>query len=111
MSSIMALPFHLLTASLFAKHQAIRRHGQAWAESLRYRRPDLEYMTGLRRITLNCNMLVGDRGASAFADCLGEDLWLKGITKSFTNGQPSDSGVSLHSSYRHTDVYLLRYSI
>ncbi|NWW24447.1 CEP78 protein, partial [Falcunculus frontatus] len=61
------------------KHQAIRRHGEAWAESLRYRRPDLEYMSGLRRITLNCNMLVGDRGASAFADCLGEDLWLKAL--------------------------------
>ncbi|NXD30410.1 CEP78 protein, partial [Spelaeornis formosus] len=61
------------------KYQAIRRHGEAWAESLRYRRPDLEYMTGLRRITLNCNMLVGDRGASAFADCLGEDLWLKAL--------------------------------
>ncbi|NXX35304.1 CEP78 protein, partial [Nicator chloris] len=61
------------------KHQAIRRHGEAWAESLRYRRPDLEYMTGLRRITLNCNTLVGDRGASAFADCLGEDLWLKAL--------------------------------
>ncbi|NXM12233.1 CEP78 protein, partial [Ploceus nigricollis] len=61
------------------KHQAIRRHGEAWAESLRYRRPDLEYMTGLRRITLNCNMLVGDRGASAFADCLREDLWLKAL--------------------------------
>ncbi|NWR91776.1 CEP78 protein, partial [Furnarius figulus] len=61
------------------KHQAMRRHGEAWAESLRYRRPDLEYMTGLRRITLNCNMLVGDRGASAFADCLGEDLWLKAL--------------------------------
>ncbi|NXH94997.1 CEP78 protein, partial [Pachycephala philippinensis] len=61
------------------KHQAIRRHGEAWAESLRYRRPDLEYMTGLRRITLNCNMLIGDRGANAFADCLGEDLWLKAL--------------------------------
>ncbi|XP_032942171.1 centrosomal protein of 78 kDa isoform X2 [Catharus ustulatus] len=61
------------------KHQAIRRHGEAWAESLRYRRPDLENMTGLRRITFNCNMLVGDRGASAFADCLGEDLWLKAL--------------------------------
>ncbi|NWT79563.1 CEP78 protein, partial [Lanius ludovicianus] len=61
------------------KHQAIRRYGEAWAESLRYRRPGLEYMSGLRRITLNCNMLVGDRGASAFADCLGEDLWLKAL--------------------------------
>ncbi|XP_068523006.1 centrosomal protein of 78 kDa [Anas acuta] len=61
------------------KHQAMKRHGEAWAESLRYRRPDFDYMTGLRRITLNCNMLVGDRGASAFADCLGEDLWLKAL--------------------------------
>ncbi|XP_014798148.1 PREDICTED: centrosomal protein of 78 kDa isoform X2 [Calidris pugnax] len=61
------------------KHQAMKRHGEAWAESLRYRRPDLEYMTGLRRITFNCNMLVGDRGASAFADCLAEDLWLKAL--------------------------------
>ncbi|NXP79117.1 CEP78 protein, partial [Ramphastos sulfuratus] len=61
------------------KHQAMKRRGEAWAESLRYRRPDLDYMTGLRRITFNCNMLVGDRGASAFADCLGEDLWLKAL--------------------------------
>ncbi|NXJ63311.1 CEP78 protein, partial [Rostratula benghalensis] len=61
------------------KHQAMKRHSEAWAESLRYRRPDLDYMTGLRRITLNCNMLVGDRGASAFADCLAEDLWLKAL--------------------------------
>ncbi|NWX95905.1 CEP78 protein, partial [Nothoprocta ornata] len=61
------------------KHQAMKRHNEAWAESLRYRRPDLDCMTGLRRITFNCNMLVGDRGASAFAECLGEDLWLKAL--------------------------------
>ncbi|XP_069736269.1 centrosomal protein of 78 kDa isoform X2 [Phaenicophaeus curvirostris] len=61
------------------KHQAMKRHGEAWAESLRYRRPDLDYMAGLRRITFNCNMLVGDGGANAFADCLGEDLWLKAL--------------------------------
>ncbi|NXS40493.1 CEP78 protein, partial [Balaeniceps rex] len=61
------------------KHQTMKRHGEAWAESLRYRKPDLDYMTGLRRITFNCNMLVGDRGASALADCLGEDLWLKAL--------------------------------
>ncbi|NXC44056.1 CEP78 protein, partial [Penelope pileata] len=61
------------------KHQAMKRHGEAWAKSLRYRIPDFDYMTGLRRITFNCNMLVGDRGARAFADCLGEDLWLKAL--------------------------------
>ncbi|NXN97657.1 CEP78 protein, partial [Rhinopomastus cyanomelas] len=61
------------------KYQAMKRHGEAWVESLRYRKPGLDYMMGLRRITFNCNMLVGDRGASAFADCLGEDLWLKAL--------------------------------
>ncbi|KFP24256.1 Centrosomal protein of 78 kDa, partial [Colius striatus] len=61
------------------KHQAMKRHSEAWAESLRYRTPDLDYMTGLRRITFNCNMLVGDRGANAIADCLGENLWLKAL--------------------------------
>ncbi|NXL91133.1 CEP78 protein, partial [Alectura lathami] len=76
---LMALSLHLVTLSLFSKHQAMKRHGEAWAESLRYRRPDLDYMTGLRRITFNCNMLVGDRGASTFADCVGEDLWLKAL--------------------------------
>uniref|UniRef100_K7FM80 Centrosomal protein of 78 kDa n=1 Tax=Pelodiscus sinensis TaxID=13735 RepID=K7FM80_PELSI len=61
------------------KHQAMKRHGEAWVESLRYRRPDLDCMAGLRRITLNCNTLVGDQGARAFAECLGEDLWLKAL--------------------------------
>ncbi|XP_065601587.1 centrosomal protein of 78 kDa [Cyrtonyx montezumae] len=61
------------------KQQAMKRYGEAWVESLRYRRPDLDYMTGLRRITFNCNTLVGDGGASAFAECLGEDLWLKAL--------------------------------
>ncbi|XP_053158546.1 centrosomal protein of 78 kDa isoform X2 [Hemicordylus capensis] len=61
------------------KHQAMKRHGEAWAESLRYRRPDLDCMAGLRRITLNCNSLVGDQGAAVLAECLGEDLWLKAL--------------------------------
>ncbi|MEE6459448.1 hypothetical protein FKM82_000639 [Ascaphus truei] len=61
------------------KHQATRRHGDAWAESLRYRRPDLDCMAGLRRITLNCNTLIGDRGAVALAEVLGEDLWVKAL--------------------------------
>uniref|UniRef100_A0A670JTG7 Centrosomal protein of 78 kDa n=1 Tax=Podarcis muralis TaxID=64176 RepID=A0A670JTG7_PODMU len=61
------------------KHQALKRHSEAWAESLRYRRPDLDCMAGLRRITLNCNSLIGDRGATVLAECLGEDLWLKAL--------------------------------
>uniref|UniRef100_A0A8C5MGT1 Centrosomal protein of 78 kDa n=1 Tax=Leptobrachium leishanense TaxID=445787 RepID=A0A8C5MGT1_9ANUR len=61
------------------KHQATRRHGETWAESLRYRRPDLDCMAGLRRVTLNCNTFVGDQGASALAEILPEDLWLKAV--------------------------------
>ncbi|XP_034266081.1 centrosomal protein of 78 kDa isoform X2 [Pantherophis guttatus] len=61
------------------KHQAMKRHGEAWAESLRYRRPDFDCMAGLRRISLNCNALIGDRGAAVLADCLAEDLWLKAL--------------------------------
>ncbi|KAM9330713.1 centrosomal protein of 78 kDa-like [Gastrophryne carolinensis] len=61
------------------KHQATKRHSEAWAESLRYRRPDLDCMKGLRRISLNCNTLVGDQGAKALAEVLGEDLWLKAL--------------------------------
>ncbi|XP_053431725.1 centrosomal protein of 78 kDa isoform X2 [Nycticebus coucang] len=61
------------------KYQTIKRHEETWAESLRYRRPDLDCMAGLRRITLNCNTLIGDLGACAFADCLSEDLWLRAL--------------------------------
>ncbi|XP_062839380.1 centrosomal protein of 78 kDa isoform X2 [Anolis carolinensis] len=61
------------------KHQAMKRHEEVWAESLRYRRPDLDCMAGLRRVSLNCNALIGDRGATTLAECLGEDLWLKAL--------------------------------
>ncbi|XP_037654257.1 centrosomal protein of 78 kDa-like isoform X2 [Choloepus didactylus] len=61
------------------KYQTMRRHEETWAESLRYRRPDLDCMAGLRRITFNCNTLIGDLGASAFAECLSEDLWLRAL--------------------------------
>ncbi|XP_020747808.2 centrosomal protein of 78 kDa isoform X2 [Odocoileus virginianus] len=61
------------------KYQTIRRHEETWAESLRYRRPDLDCMAGLRRITLNCNTLIGDLGANGFAESLSEDLWLRAL--------------------------------
>ncbi|XP_041792936.1 centrosomal protein of 78 kDa isoform X2 [Chelmon rostratus] len=67
-----------------AEHMAniikgMQRHGTAWAESLRYRQPQFEGMGGLRRITLNCNTLIGDRGAAALAHELVEDLWVKAV--------------------------------
>uniref|UniRef100_A0A3Q0R9P7 Centrosomal protein 78 n=1 Tax=Amphilophus citrinellus TaxID=61819 RepID=A0A3Q0R9P7_AMPCI len=61
------------------KHQGMQRHGTAWAESLRYRQPQFEGMGGLRRVTLNYNTLIGDRGAAALAHELAEDLWVKAV--------------------------------
>ncbi|XP_057298636.1 centrosomal protein of 78 kDa-like isoform X2 [Hydractinia symbiolongicarpus] len=60
------------------KYQATRRHGEAWKDSLRYRRPDLDQMEGLRRITL-CENNIGDYGARILADALKDDLWLKAL--------------------------------
>ncbi|XP_076846469.1 centrosomal protein of 78 kDa [Brachyhypopomus gauderio] len=61
------------------KHQAMKRHSTAWAESLRYRKAEFEAMGGLRRITLNDNILIGDRGVMALAQELTEDLWVKAV--------------------------------
>jgi hypothetical protein len=61
------------------QHQAMLRHNEAWKDSLRYRRPDLDRMSGLRRITLNCNPMIGDQGAQLLADVLKDDLWVKGL--------------------------------
>ncbi|TKC42271.1 hypothetical protein EI555_008382, partial [Monodon monoceros] len=56
------------------------RHEETWAENLHSRRPDLDCMAGLRRITLNCDMLTGDLGASASAESLTLDLQQCGLT-------------------------------
>lgn len=56
----------------------MQRQGTAWVASLRYRQPQYEEMRGLRRVTLNGNTLIGDRGAAALAQELAEDLWIKG---------------------------------
>lgn len=60
------------------QHQAMKRHNEAWQDSLRYRRPDLDRMSGIRRITLNANPMIGEKGAKALAEALKDDLWLKG---------------------------------
>ncbi|XP_051950510.1 centrosomal protein of 78 kDa isoform X1 [Xyrauchen texanus] len=61
------------------KHQATRRHSMAWVETLRYRRAEFEAMSGLRRVTLSENILIGDRGVTALAHELTEDLWVKAV--------------------------------
>ncbi|XP_056102467.1 uncharacterized protein LOC130081791 [Rhinichthys klamathensis goyatoka] len=67
------------------KHQAVRRHSAVWVETLRYRRAEFEAMKGLRRVTLNDNILIGDRGVMALTRELTEDLWVKGAQKDANN--------------------------
>jgi hypothetical protein len=55
------------------------RHQQK--ESLPYQNPMLDHMSGLRRVTLNGNPLIADRGATFLAEVIEADLWIKG--KSF----------------------------
>ncbi|CAF1071790.1 unnamed protein product, partial [Didymodactylos carnosus] len=50
-----------------------------WQESLRYQNPTLDHMSGLRRVTINHNPLIGDKGAGYLAEVLKEDLWIKAL--------------------------------
>ena len=61
------------------KVQALKRHNEAWKDSLRYGRPDLDSMFGIRRITINSNTLIGDDGVKALSDAFKSDLWLKAL--------------------------------
>lgn len=69
----------------FEQHQAVRRHSAAWAETLRYRKAEFEAMGGLRRLTLDENILIGDRGVTSLAQELAEDLWVKGQRACFSH--------------------------
>lgn len=61
------------------KVQALKRHNEAWKDSLRYGRPDLDSMFGIRRITINSNQSIGDKGVQALSDAFKSDLWLKAL--------------------------------
>ncbi|XP_062518814.1 centrosomal protein of 78 kDa-like isoform X2 [Corticium candelabrum] len=67
------------TVADLIQHQATERDSEAWKESLRHRQPDLESMSGLKRVTLCSNPLLGDKGAVALSETLKDDLWLKAI--------------------------------
>ncbi|CAF3725989.1 unnamed protein product, partial [Rotaria socialis] len=69
------------------RQQGNRRHTDVWKESLRhqqkeslpYQNPMLDHMSGLRRVTLNRNSLIADRGATFLAEVLEADLWIKAL--------------------------------
>ncbi|CAF0807156.1 unnamed protein product [Adineta steineri] len=69
------------------RQQGNRRHTDVWKESLRhqqkeslpYQNPMLDHMSGLRRVTLNRNPLIADRGATFLAEVIEADLWIKAL--------------------------------
>jgi centrosomal protein CEP78 len=67
------------TLATLIKVQALKRHNEAWKDSLRYGRPDLDNMFGIRRITANANPLIGDLGVKELAEAFKSDLWLKAL--------------------------------
>lgn len=65
--------------SEMVKYQKLNRYSEAWKQTLRYRDPDVEAMPGLRRITINGNTEIGDRGVAVLADEIKDDLWLRAL--------------------------------
>ena len=63
---------------LCLQHQCLCRQSAAWKDSLRFRTPQMSQMPGLRRVTLNLNPDMGDRGAKELSEALRDDVCLKG---------------------------------
>ncbi|XP_067008771.1 centrosomal protein of 78 kDa isoform X1 [Anabrus simplex] len=61
------------------KFQSLQRYNETWKQTLRYRSPNMEAMPGLRRVTLNHNMHLGNQGVLHLVDAIKEDLWLRAI--------------------------------
>ncbi|XP_071497812.1 centrosomal protein of 78 kDa-like [Diadema antillarum] len=89
------------------KHQATRRHTEAWKDSLRYRRPDLDRMPGIRRITVNNNSLINDRGALVLAEALKDDLWLKALDMQHCGLSNLGAKAFLDALHQNTSIVVL----
>lgn len=89
------------------KRQATKRHAEAWKDSLRYRRPDLDRMPGIRRITINNNPLVNDKGAMALAEALKDDLWLKALDMQHCGVSNVGAKAFLDTLHQNTSVTVL----
>lgn len=59
--------------------QKLKLYHDAWAQSLRYREPQLDKMNGLKRITLNGNSGFGDEGFLEMVEVVRDNLWFKAL--------------------------------
>ncbi|KAL1116791.1 hypothetical protein AAG570_005263, partial [Ranatra chinensis] len=67
--------FHV---SKLIKAQELVRFDESWKHTLRYQSVDHSLLPGLRRITLNGNPSIGDKGLAHIVDVVVDDLWMKG---------------------------------
>lgn len=58
---------------------ALQRQGEMWKDSLRYQIPNLDTMSGIRRLTLNDNPHIGNNGSKLLCEALRDDRWVKAI--------------------------------
>ncbi|XP_073975179.1 centrosomal protein of 78 kDa-like isoform X3 [Rhodnius prolixus] len=61
------------------KVQEIARFGECWKHSLRYREVSHEIISGLRRIILNNNPNIGDKGLQSIVLVLCDDFWIRAL--------------------------------
>lgn len=59
--------------------QKLLLYHDTWKQSLRYQEPNLEAMSGLRRLTLNDNPQLGDAAVSELIEAVRDSLWLKAL--------------------------------
>lgn len=65
--------------SKLIKYQQINRYCESWHSSLRYADPEINNMAGIKRITINNNPKMGDKGLDYILNELVDDLWIKAI--------------------------------
>lgn len=59
--------------------QCVYRFSEGWMHSLRYRKVDVKSIRGIKRIALNGNDLIGDKGVRRIIDALIDDEWIEAV--------------------------------
>lgn len=59
--------------------QCVYRFSEGWMHSLRYRQVDVKSIRGIKRIALNRNESIGDKGVRRIIDALIDDEWIEAV--------------------------------
>lgn len=59
--------------------QCVYRFSEGWMHSLRYRQVDVKSIRGIKRIALNGNESIGDKGVRRIIDALIDDEWIEAV--------------------------------